>query len=617
MLRRLFLMAFLILAGTPGLRADPPTVTAVLTSSETEVDQPVQLQIKVSGDTEAVPPNDIAVDGLDIRSAGSSQLVEGRNFRFTYSFIYNYTILPLKAGTFTIPPQEVRTRGGTLRTPPLTLNVSPNDDGTTTSRRGRRGGGSKGIDQKNIAFAELIVPKTTVYVGETIPAQIRLGINSRVPHQFVDLPNLSGQGFTSQRSPDPDQKLEAINGRTYQIVTLQTAITPVRSGKLEIAAKDAKAVVRLPRRTSGGRQRSPFDMFGMDDPFNDPFFTDPFAGMGEQKEIKFSSETVTIDVKPLPPNAPPGFSGAVGHFDLATDVKPKTAQVGDPLTVTATISGRGNFDRVSAPVLQNEQGWHTYPPGSSFKADDEIGLTGTKTFEMVLTPNEPKKEVPPLVFSYFDPLKENYVTVKGDKLPVVVEGGAAPSATPAIAGVNTPPAVGQPGPKAAPQGQDILYQLTDHGSWARTFKPTFQQPAFWAAQALPLLGLIGFFGWDIRRRRLENRTGQRLAAWETESARLQRKLRETGEPPGQYFAEALRVVQLKTALTSHPRMIEPNTVDAETAVAAFDLPEEQRERMRELFRRSDEVRYSGRTNGNGTVTDATRREVLDLIDRLN
>ncbi len=89
------------------------------------------------------------MDGLDIRYSGQSQLVEGRNFRFTYSFVYNYTILPLKAGTFTIPPQVVKTSSGTLRTPALTLNVAPNDDGTTTSRRGSRsGGGTASIDEK-------------------------------------------------------------------------------------------------------------------------------------------------------------------------------------------------------------------------------------------------------------------------------------------------------------------------------------------------------------------------------------------------------------------------------------------------------------------------------------
>ncbi len=607
----LLLVALFLLA--PHLRAEAPTVTAVLTSSETEVDRPVQLQIKITGDANAIPPNEITVDGLDIRYTGQSQLVEGRNFRFTYSFVYNYTILPLKAGTFTIPPQAVQANTGTLRTPALTLNVAPNDDGTTTTRRG--GGGKGAVNEKNIAFAELVVPKTTVYVGETIPAQIRIGINSRVPHRFIDLPNLSGQGFTSQRMPNPDQRLETIGGRTYEVVTLQTAITPVRSGKLEISAKDAKAIIQVPRR-SGSRPRSPFDLFGMDDPFNDPFFNDAFAGVGEQKEVKFSSETTTIEVKPLPPNAPTTFAGAVGNFSLATDVKPKTAQVGDPLTVTATISGRGNFDRVTAPTLEDTRGWHTYPPGSNFKAEDEIGISGTKTFEMVLTPNERKSAVPPLVFTYFNPLKEEYVTLKGDKLPVVVEGGAAPTATPAIAsaGAGTPPPQPSARPTAAPQGTDILYQMTDHSGWGRTFEPVFQKPVFWAAQAIPFLGLIGFFGWEMRRRRLENRTGQRMAAWEHESAELERKLRRAGDPPDQYYAEALRVVQLKTALA---RRIEPNTVDAETAVAAFDLPDEQRERVRELFRRSDEVRYSGRPNGNSTVPEETRREVLDLINRLN
>ena len=529
--RRVLLLALLASASASLVRADSPTVTAVLTSSETEVDQPVQLQIKVTGDANATPPNDISVDGLDIRYSGQSQLVEGRNLRFTYSFIYNYTILPLKAGTFTIPPQVVRSASGVLRTPPLTLNVSPNENGTTSSPR--RGGGNA-LDEKNIVFAELVVPKTSAYVGEVIPAEIRLGINNRVPHRLIEGATLSGQGFTAQRMPNPEQTLESVNGRSYEIITFKTAITPVKSGKLEIAAKDAKAIVQIPRR-GGSRPRSPFDIFGMDDPFSDPFFNDPFAGRGEQREVKFSSETTTIEVKPLPANAPPNFSGAVGNFTLATDVKPKNAQVGDPLTVTASISGRGNFDRVTAPTLENERGWHTYPPGSNFKADDDIGINGTKTFEMVLTPNEPKKAVPPLLFSYFNPIKESYVTLRGDKLAVVVEGGAAPSATPAIANASGTPNAQSTRPTAAPKDQDILYQRTDHRSWGQTFIPVFQRPVFWATQAIPFLGLIGFFGWEMRKRRLENRALQRITAWEHETAELERKLRRADDPARPIF----------------------------------------------------------------------------------
>ena len=201
----------------------------------------------------------------------------------------------------------MRTSSGTLRTPALTLNVAPNDDGTTTSRRGGGRGSGGTIDEKKIVFAELIIPKTTAYVGETIPAEIRLGISSRVPHRLIDGASLSGQGFTAQRMPNPQQTIESINGRSYEVVTFKTAITAVRSGKLEIAAKDAKAIVQVPRRSSRARPRSPFDIFGMDDPFSDPFFNDPFAGVGEQREIKFSSETTTLEIKPLPPNAPSSF----------------------------------------------------------------------------------------------------------------------------------------------------------------------------------------------------------------------------------------------------------------------------------------------------------------------
>ncbi|MGI8433104.1 MAG: hypothetical protein ACR2MW_12540, partial [Chthoniobacterales bacterium] len=94
MFRRVFLVAFLALAVVPRVHAEAPTATAVLTSSETDVDRPVQLQIKISGDPVATPPSEISVEGLDIRYSGQSQLVESRNFHFSYSVVFSYTILP-------------------------------------------------------------------------------------------------------------------------------------------------------------------------------------------------------------------------------------------------------------------------------------------------------------------------------------------------------------------------------------------------------------------------------------------------------------------------------------------------------------------------------------------
>ena len=108
---------------------------------------------------------------------------------------------------------------------------------------------------------------------------------------------------------------------------------------------------------------------------------------------------------------------------MATDAKPKSVQMGDPITVTTTIAGRGNFDRVNAPMIEDERGWHKYPPSSKFKQDDEVGISGTKTFEMVLSPNEKKKLCRSLAFSYFDPAKEKYMTLHSEPVAITVQGG--------------------------------------------------------------------------------------------------------------------------------------------------------------------------------------------------
>src|SRR5207247_2982317 len=236
---------------------------------------------------------------------------------------------------------------------------------------------------------------------------------------------IHGQGFTAQKLQQSGENEETVDGRLYHVVTFKTAIAAARAGKFEIGPVKAKAQVVVSRSRRSPRTRSPFDLFNMDDPFSDPFFANPLSQFGERREIEIKSEPVTLEVKPLPTGAPPGFSGAIGNFTMATDAKPKGVQVGDPITVTSTITGRGNFDRVGAPVIEDERGWHKYPPSSKFKQDDEVGLSGTKTFEMVLSTNEKKQGLPLLAFSYFDPVKEQYMTLHSEAIPINVQGGGA------------------------------------------------------------------------------------------------------------------------------------------------------------------------------------------------
>src|SRR5213083_3571009 len=139
--------------------ADSPSVTAVLSNSEVAVGETVELQIKVTGPGDAQPPEEISVDGMEIHATGQSRQFEIHNFATSSSVTYNYTILPLRAGRFTIPPQTVRAGGSLLRTPELTLSVVDAPGGSSAGSSGvrpsRRAQSSQPTSIGDIVFAEL------------------------------------------------------------------------------------------------------------------------------------------------------------------------------------------------------------------------------------------------------------------------------------------------------------------------------------------------------------------------------------------------------------------------------------------------------------------------------
>src|ERR1051325_8237006 len=310
MLPRILTGLFVMLVVVQSAVADSPSLTAVLSNSQATVGETVELQIKVTGPGDAQPPEEISVDGLEIHSTGTSRQFEIHNFSTSSSVTYNYTILPLRAGRFTIPPQTVHAGGKILRTPELALNVADAPGQQTTTRPGRSTR-NQTTNASDLVFAELIVPKKTAYVGEIVPVQIRMGFDARVHPRLTEPPDITGQGFTAQKLQQGSQNLETINGRPYEVVTFKTAIAAACAGKFEIGPVKATAQVFVPRRRNAPRSRSPSDLFDHDDPFSDPFFSNPFAGFGERRDIQITSDPVSLEVKPLPPNAPPSFSGAI------------------------------------------------------------------------------------------------------------------------------------------------------------------------------------------------------------------------------------------------------------------------------------------------------------------
>src|SRR5947209_17221860 len=169
--------AVVILCGANAMFAVSASLTAVLSDSQPAVGQMVQLEIKVNGANSANVPETISIDGLEIHQTGTSRQFEMHNFDVKSSVTYNYTILPLKAGHFKIPAQTVRVGNDWLHTRELVLNVAKGSSSSGSSAGSAQSGQSTAASK--LAFAELVVAKKDAYVGEMVPAEIRLGFDPR------------------------------------------------------------------------------------------------------------------------------------------------------------------------------------------------------------------------------------------------------------------------------------------------------------------------------------------------------------------------------------------------------------------------------------------------------
>ena len=509
--RRLIFMLMVAALCLVKASAEDTSASATLSEDSTVAGQPVELQIKVNGTRDASRPV-IAVDGLDITFEGASTQVQMNNFVVTTSVVYTYSVKANRAGTYVIPGQVIEAGGAKVASNAVTLTVT----GSATANGGSAGANGGSTDAR-LAFAELVLPKTSAFVGEMLPVELRVYVDSRVRWQFGEPPTIDGPGFSMQKLTQPTQSETRKNGRAYDMVVFKTAICAVKSGTLPLGPATLTCQAQIP-------QKRPSIPHFANDPFADSFFNNPFAAFSAPQEITIKADAKEVEAKALPTPAPASFSGGVGSFALSVDASPLKAGIGDPITLVAAVSGWGNLDGVGAPRVAEEDGFKLYPPSSKIKTDDDVGIRGTKTFQVQIVPLRNKKALPGVEFSYFNPLTEKYVTLTGKRIPIHIEGGAPiPDATPVPlqAQASTPAAEPQP-------QKGILYIRTDFAGSGASFQPLYERKEFWLAQLVPLCALAGFSVAHRRRVKTRSEQARRLAAFRREKNALLRVVKNPG-----------------------------------------------------------------------------------------
>jgi hypothetical protein len=595
------LAALLCLASAAIVRADDVSVNAAVSDDETQAGQSVDFTITINGAADATVPPNIDVNGLSINYEGPSSQTQisfgtgfGSGSHFQQSEIHTYSVLPQQAGNFVIPAQQVVVNGRTYLTKPVNLKV----DAPDAAGNGQGGGGGNG----QLIYAEIVLPQDTAYIGEAVPMEVR--VYYAVPEtrvQLDEMPEITAAGCTVEKTTQPTETEVTRNGRQYSQITFHTAVTAAKDGKLTVGPVSVIAEAELPLRMPSGFPGNTFG--GGIFPNMDP----AFQMTGPPQQIKITGEPVTLTALPLPAEGqPPSFAGAVGSFTMNTTVSPQMVEAGDPVTVTAKIAGTGNFDRVTAPEITDPDGWRTYTPSAKFDGDDDVGISGTKTFGLAAIPETNKTVSPSLEWSYFDPVAQKYVTLTAPGVPIKVEGQIQQSAPPVVAQQGAQSSTPQP----TPQGPDIAYIRADSTGWGATFEPLYTNRLFLAAQGAPLLALLAFAGIQVARKRAADERARLLAQLRREKETALATMRRTNVPESELYEAAARALRLEAAIQTGRAQ---DTLDGAEVVTARALDPELADRVRRVFDRQAEVLYAGVSGGRGPASAEARVDLLEIV----
>jgi hypothetical protein len=602
---------FLFLGAGPAVAA--ATLTQQLDTSRANVGDEVTVTFNLQdgGGAAIVMPS---VDGLRVVGDNTSSNFSVTNGTISSGISKVFTVIPVRAGDFTIPSFAINIPGGqVLRTEPIQLHVEagpaagaagPPPDPPDSNQQGGAAAALPGpgfstepvpTNDANAAnlpdqdvkppvgddgrplkvFMRIIAQTTDAYVGEAVPLRIEFYIRMDSIAQQDSLPTIEGSNFLmNDLSVRPGEDDLTLMNEAFHRETWVTAISAPRNGDFPL---------KMGRDTYWAKNSQSI----FSDPLGNIFGPKPTLAHGNVE-----SNELTFHVHALPDQGrPASFTGAIGQFRITGDASPTSVNVGEPIYLTFSIAGEGNFDRVHCPALAADPAWKSYVPESRIDYLDESHTQGTKTFQQAIIPQKGGElPIPSAVFSYFDPATKQYVTVPLELPGATVVGLAASAPTAAAAATPDNPE----SMAVAPATPGLFPNRLELGSLHASLAPAYRQPLFWLSQAVLLLVLLGvaLAGWLRSRRRLGSTSLEKNLR--RQSRRNLEEAMDAAVRRGDaraFFRAARQTVQLQGA----SRWGLPPEAVTLPAIAARDP--ELAEAVAPLFAQADEVIYSAHGPG--------------------
>lgn len=506
----------------------------------------------------------------------------------------SYALAPKHAGTLEIGAATLAYKNHTYATQPISIEVLDAPAPGQASPQAE----TPTEDAAPQLYLHAEIDKPVAYIGEQLTVSFWLYTQLSIAgYEMKQQPNFTGFWVEELRIPQPP-KLEyrTINGQQYGVALLKRfALFPASSGELTIDPMLMVFAVRV-----NGRQRDPFDIF------NDPFFD-------RTQEVVRKSPPLAVNILPLPEeNRPAAFNGDVGHFSMAVEAAPREVTQDEPVTVKVAIQGNGNIKTVKEPVMtlpQSVKKYDTQIQETPYPMQEP--LQGEKVFETVIIPTESGAiELPPVEFSYFDPARKSYQTLRSEPIALTVRPKSAADA-PIERKITTKEEIKL-------LGKDIRFIKTDAprlknqgGTWYRSgwMEAAYLLPFFLIGGAIlykrhldRLMSDIGY----VRQRGANKRTMQRLKRASDLLKRGEAKefYAAASSALRQYVGDKLNLPPASLTDSDGLRRLEEMGVDAETAAL-----------LKRCLEQCDFARFAAAA-GDEREMNALLRDAEQVIERI-
>ena len=409
-MKRIFLSLVILFFCTSSTAFAKLKLQATIDYATMTLEDEAQILVTINGGTasEPVVPQ---VPGLDIVPHGKQSQFSFVNGAMSYSYTYQFTVIPSDKGEYTIPAfiaysdgQEYKsnelhlaiTAANYSQQPPQNLAPQKQQQNKTQNQIDQKV--QEQVDEKLASNPDNATPfwlvstvnKVNPFVSEQILYRFKFFSRVNVNLDEIKLPEF--KDFYTEVAVPEQKGRENINGQTYTTYEIVYALSPLKSGPLHI--DEAQIGITFRDASKKGNSGN----------------WDPFGQMGKLNKKNLRSPSIDLEVRELPKPIPNDFANLVGQFQIEAEFDHTQIKLGDSTKLTVSLSGLGNLKEADLPDwnLNNFKIYKDKPLTDTHVTPD--GIEGVKTFQLAFVPTvSGDLTLPELSLSYLDSETEKYV----------------------------------------------------------------------------------------------------------------------------------------------------------------------------------------------------------------